>query len=238
MAHTPNDDRSDTMNPNNDAYAADRENRFGDDGDDDEEYGVGRPAAERRHELDGLVDPDLGPRARYRTFDFDSLRWHFEIAFATPESERRDRLAANAELLRLAHRVLEVAAAAAIRQGVGASVSCDETKVQLVLHDGRSIAVAIIAQYEVVGVVGQESLGYFGFARRRWWRTHLSRPGPLQSYERPRDAITTARPFTIDHHPSEGAISPLDVLVSAVRENRLRTPLSVGRVLGSNGTGT
>ncbi|BBU33440.1 hypothetical protein BTHE68_71740 (plasmid) [Burkholderia sp. THE68] len=61
MARTPNDDRSDSMNPNNDAYDAserNRENQIGANDDDDDDW----PSRSRRSPLSYYSEPAFSPR--------------------------------------------------------------------------------------------------------------------------------------------------------------------------------
>ena len=171
MGRTPNDDRSDTMNPNNDAYRADQENRFGsgyDSSDDADSDSAQRPPSgePERHPMDDLADPNLGPPSRYR-IDFDSLRWSFEEVLATPESEERDRKAAIAEALRMSERILNVAAEAANRQCVNGHVLTGPGWCELVLGDGRSLRVEEVSEHGHLAIIGG-STARFGFARRAW----------------------------------------------------------------------
>lgn len=171
MGRTPNDDRSDTMNPNNDAYRADQENRFGsgyDSSDDADSDSAQRPPSgePERHPMDELADPNLGPPSRYR-IDFDSLRWSFEEVLATPESEERDRKAAIAEALRMSERILNVAAEAANRQGGMGHVLVGDGWCELVLGDGRSLRVEEVSEHGHLAIIGG-STARFGFARRAW----------------------------------------------------------------------
>lgn len=175
MSRSPNDDRSDTMNPNNDAYAADHENRYGsaDDGydSDDSSPSASRASATKgvpqRHPLDELADPSLGPPERYRGLDFDALRWGFELALATPESEERDRKAAIAEALRMSEGILNVAAEAANRQGLMGHVLTGPGWCELVLGDGRSLRVDEVSEHGHLALVGK-STARFTFAGRAW----------------------------------------------------------------------
>lgn len=179
MGRTSNDDRSDTMNPNNDAYAADQENRYGggydsDDGDSGPPPKP-RPIVPKAHPLDELADPNLGPRSRY-AIDFNSLRWSFEEVLATPESEERDRKAAIAEALRMSERILTVAAEAANRQYVKGHVLTGDGWCELVLGDGRSLRVEEVPEHGHLAIIGK-STTRFGFARRVWLAVTERRSG-------------------------------------------------------------
>ncbi len=182
MARSPSDDRSDTMNPNNDAYWADQDNRFGS-GDDDamawSERGESdgpvnglRPG--RGHWLDHFVDPALGPRTRYRHIDIADLRWEFEDAFKTAESERRDREAAIAEMLRLSNQILELARDVAIRQGHVAWVGASAGAVDLVFDDGSGFHVGRVTVAEeqpdsaALLRVEAHDVVSFGYVNRAW----------------------------------------------------------------------
>lgn len=174
MARTPNDDRSDTKNPNNAAYAADQENRYGSD-DDYGGSGGASPAPAPRpppNALLGLADKDLGPPPKrfpgLRTLD--ELRWEFELTFATPESEARDRRAGCSEVLRMAAKILEVARDALVRQGRPAELNLTEERVELRSGD-RGVAVVGLPGDGIVHMElsGRRGSGYVLDGRR--WRS-------------------------------------------------------------------
>lgn len=154
MGRSSNDDRSDTMNPNNDAYWADQENRFGSAYDEDDvaaDFGApSPPVAARRREL-----------------ELDAARRRFEDAFATPASRERDRRAAVAKLLRGAERILTVARDAALRQGVGAHLFDTPMTLGLMLDDGRHVRVDAAATSGLVTIAGRAA-HVFTYEGRAW----------------------------------------------------------------------
>ncbi len=226
MGRTPNDDRSDTMNPNNDAYRADQENRYGnaDDGydSDDSSPSASPPSSTKsvpqRHPLDDLADPSLGPSDRYRTLDFAALRWGFELVLATPESEERDRRAAVAEALRMAEKILTVAAEAANRQCLGGHVLAGDGWVEIVLGDGRSLRVEEVPEHGFLAVVGAGT-HHFGFGRRCWRpvvEKHSRHPGEPSAFELNMSPRTYGRDAYL-----RVVTSPLQKIVQAIREGHL-----------------
>lgn len=202
MGRTSNDDRSDTMNPNNDAYAADQENRYGGgyDSDDGDSGPAPDPAprAPEWHPLDELADPSLGPPGRYRSFEFDALRWGFERVLATPESEERDRKAAIAEALRMSEKILNVAAEAANRQGLMGHVLTGPGWCELVLGDGRTLRVEEVPEHGHLAIIGQ-STARFGFARRAWRAVTERRSG---YYNEPTKYELNSSEFSSLHGPA------------------------------------
>lgn len=228
MGRTPNDDRSDTMNPNNDAYAADQENRHGgwddDSGSDSDDSSVsassGNPTKRvpRRHPLDELADPNLGPPDRYRSLDLDALRWGFERVLATPESEERDRRAAVAEALKMSERVLTVAAEAADRQCLGGHVLTGEGWVEIVLGDGRSLRVEEVPEHGFLAVVGSEPK-WFGFGRRAW-RPVVEKPSRKEG--EPSRFELNMSPGMYERDTCVRVVtSPLEQIVRAITEGHL-----------------
>lgn len=224
MGRTSNDDRSDTMNPNNDAYAADQENRYGsgDDGSDDSSPSVS-PASPtkrvpQRHPLDDLADPGLGPPDRYRTLDLDALRWGFETVLATPESEERDRKAAVVEVLRMSAAIFGVAAEAANRQCLGGHVLTGEGWVEIVFGDGRSLRMEEVPEHGFLAVVGSDTKP-FGFSRRAWLpvvEKHSRHHGEPSTFE-----LNMSR-STYEHDKYFRVVtSPLQKIVQAILEGQL-----------------
>lgn len=226
MGRTPNDDRSDTMNPTSDAYAADQENRYGgwdDDADSDDSSVSASPGnptkrVPRRHPLDELAEPSLGPPDRYRSLDFDALRWGFERVLATPESEERDRRAAVAEALRMSERILTVAVEAADRQCLGGHVLTGEGWVEIVLGDGRSLRVEEVPEHGFLAVVGSETK-WFGFGRRAW-RPVVEKPSRKQG--EPSRFELNMSPGMYERGTCNRVVtSPLEQIVWAITEGHL-----------------
>jgi hypothetical protein len=188
MARTSNDDRSDTMNPNNDAYSADQENRFGDPYDD-------APAPTRSKAADGALrgdarfgpdpHPILGLRANRLPAsapeDRARVPWTESLAilFATPESEARDRKLATEELMTVSASILEEACRIIVRQGNEAMCERAPTGEKLTLTYGRARGVVVRAVEEsnvvlVELVNGHEAVtfGAYRFAKLRWRNVH------------------------------------------------------------------
>ncbi|MGH7286252.1 MAG: hypothetical protein ACRELY_32435 [Polyangiaceae bacterium] len=188
MGRTANDDRSDTLNPNNDAYWADQENRFGDDDPWDGDNSVKeRPPASR---LDSRFGPDPHPILGRRSNRLPSLSNNFEerrpipwvvpwteelgLKFASAESEARDRTLAAEELMKVAAWLLAEASAVIVRQGNACAVEKTEggSMLKITFGENRGFVLRVSKEFEVVllkYLPEAESCGRaFRFWRLRW----------------------------------------------------------------------
>jgi hypothetical protein len=215
MSRTPNDDRSDAMNPNSDAYAADQENRYGDDylWDDDDVVAAMAAAPPR----DTRFGPDPHPILGRRSNRLPGLSRSFQIArpvpkipmvvpwtetlalaFATDETEARDRKLALDEFMTVTAWLFEQASKIAVRQGhtpAVESVSDEKIAITFRLDDKRSLAVCWLGQFDLVSVGGAA----FRFAQLRWRSVDLERSSrrvadEIVGYRRPIDLDASADP--------------------------------------------
>lgn len=175
MSRTPNDDRSDTMNPNNDAYLADQENRFG--GLDDDDDRVGEVGGD---DSPGRTERDRDPHAE--------LRRKLELAYATRESEERDDREARAGFLRWAEEVMTVAADVATKQRFGGRVIKGDGFVELALGNGRRVRVADFPEHTLIDIGEVDADGEveerrFGYAQMKWRTKRPVRVGDLVLYQ-------------------------------------------------------
>ena len=211
MTRTANDDRSDTMNPNNDAYWADQANRLGDDDEGDDGSPPERPKPEAG--LDTRFGPDPHPILGKRSNRLPGLSRDFRdepriesvapwtervaVAFATEETEKRDRALATDELMKIARWLLEEACAVIVRQGNACKVEVSD--------DGRSVAMKLGERGFVVHVSEEhdalmlrsisekrERVSAFRFDNLRWYAAERD------PYETSKVAYQTKRDCSVD----------------------------------------
>ena len=251
MSRTPNDDRSDAKNPTSDAYRADQENRYGDGGDDEEREAEVAPGEVTTSGARTLFGPDphpilgrlanrlpsaaknFGQKAFVDTVPLDEA---FALAFASDESEARDRALAIEELLSVADWILTLAHEVMLRQGNKATLQREQTEdgpmLTLAYGDKHELVLRGSKRYEVV-VFGREKEPdehgvrrpsfekAFKFAKLRWHSAIERERGFRFDHNRTDEEDREARRReheVVAYHAEREVVDPAQQLVDAIKE--------------------